>query len=115
METDGCKTGTASNSGRHHRGPFSFQSAREATVGDESHPLGGPAPATYEAASTRGFLHGRTETVRSCTGDALAFCRAAASRPVWGDARRGGGGEGAGVGTETSGHRAGGGIHKAYS
>uniref|UniRef100_A0A7S0MJU4 Choline/carnitine acyltransferase domain-containing protein n=1 Tax=Cryptomonas curvata TaxID=233186 RepID=A0A7S0MJU4_9CRYP len=33
----------------------------------------GRAGATYEAASTRGFLHGRTETIRSCTVEAQAF------------------------------------------
>ncbi|KAJ0408631.1 hypothetical protein P43SY_008978 [Pythium insidiosum] len=32
--------------------------------------------ATYEAASTAAFKHGRTETVRSCTNEAVAFVRA---------------------------------------
>jgi carnitine O-acetyltransferase len=32
---------------------------------------------TYESASTRLFLHGRTETVRSCTQEALDFCAVA--------------------------------------
>jgi carnitine O-palmitoyltransferase 1, liver isoform len=32
--------------------------------------------ATYETATTRLFLHGRTETVRSCSVDAVAFVRA---------------------------------------
>lgn len=32
--------------------------------------------ATYESNSTRGFLHGRTETVRSASVEALRFCRA---------------------------------------
>ncbi|RHZ56868.1 hypothetical protein Glove_396g10 [Diversispora epigaea] len=32
--------------------------------------------ATYESASTRGFLHGRTETVRSCSVDSLEFTKA---------------------------------------
>ena len=32
--------------------------------------------ATYETATTRQFYHGRTETVRSCTSEALAFARA---------------------------------------
>ncbi|KAJ1725257.1 hypothetical protein LPJ53_000586 [Coemansia erecta] len=32
--------------------------------------------ATYESASLRRFLHGRTETIRSCTADAQAFARA---------------------------------------
>lgn len=36
---------------------------------------GGPCP-TYESASTRGFLHGRTETVRSCSIDSVAFTKA---------------------------------------
>lgn len=30
--------------------------------------------ATYESASTRMFLHGRTETIRSTSSDSLAFC-----------------------------------------
>ncbi len=33
----------------------------------------GRAGVTYEAASTRGFLHGRTETIRSCSVEAQAF------------------------------------------
>eukprot|EP00667_Euglena_gracilis_P002920 EG_transcript_2927 len=45
--------------------------------------FGKPA-ATYEAASTRQFLHGRTETVRSCTQESLEFCKAACSQPLWG-------------------------------
>lgn len=32
--------------------------------------------ATYESASTRMFLHGRTETIRSTSSDSLAFCKA---------------------------------------
>lgn len=32
--------------------------------------------ATYESGSTRKFYHGRTETIRSCTSAALAFCQA---------------------------------------
>ncbi|CAG8477057.1 5840_t:CDS:10 [Funneliformis mosseae] len=36
---------------------------------------GEPCP-TYESASTRGFLHGRTETVRSCSVDSVAFTKA---------------------------------------
>ena len=32
--------------------------------------------ATYETATTRQFYHGRTETVRSCTSEALAFAQA---------------------------------------
>ncbi|KAJ2595123.1 hypothetical protein GGF40_004038 [Coemansia sp. RSA 1286] len=36
----------------------------------------GHAAATYESASLRRFLHGRTETIRSCTSDAMAFARA---------------------------------------
>ncbi|KAJ1957829.1 hypothetical protein EC988_000632 [Linderina pennispora] len=36
---------------------------------------GRPAP-TYETASLRAFLHGRTETIRSCTPEAIAFARA---------------------------------------
>ena len=34
-----------------------------------------PCP-TYESASTRQFLHGRTETIRSCSVDSVAFTRA---------------------------------------
>ncbi|KAJ1970809.1 Carnitine O-acetyltransferase mitochondrial, partial [Dimargaris verticillata] len=33
---------------------------------------GAPCP-TYETASTRAFLHGRTDTVRSCSSESLAF------------------------------------------
>lgn len=33
-----------------------------------------PAP-TYETATTRQFYHGRTETVRSCTQEALTWCQ----------------------------------------
>ncbi|KAJ2804722.1 hypothetical protein H4R20_002389 [Coemansia guatemalensis] len=40
---------------------------------------GRPAP-TYESASMRHFHHGRTETIRSCTSEALAFSRALADR-----------------------------------
>ncbi|CAG8525256.1 16622_t:CDS:2, partial [Acaulospora colombiana] len=36
---------------------------------------GEPCP-TYESASTRKFLHGRTETVRTCSVDTLAFTKA---------------------------------------
>ena len=32
--------------------------------------------ATYESGSTRAFLHGRTETVRSCSMDSVAFTKA---------------------------------------
>jgi len=35
---------------------------------------GRPGP-TYEAASTRSFLHGRTETIRSCSPEAATFVR----------------------------------------
>ncbi|ELU17808.1 hypothetical protein CAPTEDRAFT_171816 [Capitella teleta] len=31
---------------------------------------------TYETATTRKFFHGRTETVRSCTNETVAFCKA---------------------------------------
>ncbi|KAJ2076499.1 hypothetical protein H4R24_005664 [Coemansia sp. RSA 988] len=40
---------------------------------------GRPAP-TYESASMRQFHHGRTETIRSCTSEALDFSRALADR-----------------------------------
>ncbi|KAJ2163094.1 Carnitine O-acetyltransferase mitochondrial [Coemansia sp. RSA 552] len=36
---------------------------------------GRPGP-TYEAAATRKFLHGRTETCRSVSNESVAFCRA---------------------------------------
>lgn len=32
--------------------------------------------ATYESASTRQFLMGRTECIRSCASESLAWCRA---------------------------------------
>lgn len=41
----------------------------------------GRLEATYEAASTRGFLHGRTEVVRSVTRAVADFCEAS-SQPV---------------------------------
>lgn len=34
-----------------------------------------PCP-TYESASTRQFLHGRTETIRSCSQTSVAFTKA---------------------------------------
>jgi len=40
---------------------------------DVSFPIDRPAP-TYETASTRKFYHGRTETVRSCTVEAVEWC-----------------------------------------
>ncbi|KAJ1951386.1 hypothetical protein FBU59_000184 [Linderina macrospora] len=42
---------------------------------------GRPAP-TYETASLRAFLHGRTETIRSCTPEAWAFAKAFDDRDV---------------------------------
>ncbi|KAJ1836728.1 hypothetical protein LPJ63_000048 [Coemansia sp. RSA 2711] len=42
---------------------------------------GRPAP-TYETASLRRFLHGRTETIRSCSEESLAFSRAFDDRGV---------------------------------
>ncbi|KAJ2724542.1 hypothetical protein GGI07_001889 [Coemansia sp. Benny D115] len=42
---------------------------------------GGPA-ATYESASLRRFSHGRTETIRSCTSDSLAFAKALDDRDM---------------------------------
>eukprot|EP01062_Namystynia_karyoxenos_P067166 TRINITY_DN61047_c0_g1_i1.p1 TRINITY_DN61047_c0_g1~~TRINITY_DN61047_c0_g1_i1.p1 ORF type:complete len:863 (+),score=262.33 TRINITY_DN61047_c0_g1_i1:84-2672(+) len=44
--------------------------------------LFGRTDATYEAASTRQFLHGRTEVVRSATIEAREFCEAACSTPL---------------------------------
>ncbi len=35
----------------------------------------GHSASTYESASTAGFRHGRTETIRSATSDSDAFCR----------------------------------------
>ena len=45
--------------------------------------LFGRNDATYEAASTRGFLHGRTETVRSSTRAAADFCRTMKREPIF--------------------------------
>ena len=36
----------------------------------------GEPAATYESAATRKFQRGRTETIRSCSAESLAFCRA---------------------------------------
>ena len=36
----------------------------------------GEPGATYESAATRKFQRGRTETIRSCSAESLAFCRA---------------------------------------
>jgi carnitine O-palmitoyltransferase 2 len=36
----------------------------------------GHSASTYESASTAGFKHGRTETIRSATVESDAFCRA---------------------------------------
>lgn len=36
----------------------------------------GEPGATYESAATRKFLHGRTETIRSCSEESVAFCSA---------------------------------------
>eukprot|EP00659_Diplonema_papillatum_P017746 gene17746-27320_t len=36
----------------------------------------GSAGATYEACSMKGFFHGRTETIRSCTNESDAFAKA---------------------------------------
>ena len=32
--------------------------------------------ATYESAATRQFLFGRTDTIRACSVESLAFCKA---------------------------------------
>eukprot|EP01006_Ploeotia_vitrea_P029396 TRINITY_DN61952_c0_g1_i1.p1 TRINITY_DN61952_c0_g1~~TRINITY_DN61952_c0_g1_i1.p1 ORF type:complete len:742 (+),score=90.42 TRINITY_DN61952_c0_g1_i1:18-2243(+) len=42
----------------------------------------GELTGTYEAASTRQFLHGRTETVRSCTKEVHDFCTAVLQTPL---------------------------------
>ncbi|KAJ2897070.1 hypothetical protein IWW38_001833 [Coemansia aciculifera] len=42
---------------------------------------GQPAP-TYESSSLRRFLHGRTETIRSCTEESLAFSKAFGDRDM---------------------------------
>lgn len=47
--------------------------------------------ATYETATTRRFLHGRTETVRSCSAEAAAFVQAMGRLPAKGYASTGGG------------------------
>ena len=36
----------------------------------------GHLTATYESGSTRQFLYGRTDTIRSASIEALAFCKA---------------------------------------
>lgn len=41
--------------------------------------LHGAMPPVYEACATRKFFHGRTETIRSATEAATAFCKALAS------------------------------------
>mmetsp|Transcript_7908 Transcript_7908/g.18152 ORF Transcript_7908/g.18152 Transcript_7908/m.18152 type:complete len:647 (+) Transcript_7908:477-2417(+) len=43
---------------------------------------------TYEAASTRSFLHGRTETIRSCSPEAAAFVRSMCDGSASGDKKR---------------------------
>ena len=45
------------------------------------HVHGVPGPA-YETAMTRQFYHGRTETCRTCTPEAVAFCRAMLNNPI---------------------------------
>jgi hypothetical protein len=50
---------------------------------------GGQAPPTYESCSTRGFLRGRTETIRSCTSDSAAFAQAMLDPSVGKAERRG--------------------------
>jgi hypothetical protein len=41
--------------------------------------LHGAMPPVYEACATRKFFHGRTETIRSATEAATAFCKALAA------------------------------------
>jgi hypothetical protein len=36
----------------------------------------GYTPSTYESATTAAFKHGRTETIRSATPEAVAMCKA---------------------------------------
>ncbi|ESP00180.1 hypothetical protein LOTGIDRAFT_226052 [Lottia gigantea] len=45
-----------------------------------------PAP-TYETATTRRFYHGRTETMRSCTTEAINWCKAMVDPSVGGGRR----------------------------
>ena len=40
----------------------------------------GEPAATYETASTRKYLHGRTETIRSCSVESVDFCKAMLDR-----------------------------------
>lgn len=40
---------------------------------------------TYEAASTKKFLHGRTETVRSLNADVVKFCQLVLDKPLLGN------------------------------
>ncbi|KAJ2870793.1 hypothetical protein GGH93_005310 [Coemansia aciculifera] len=42
----------------------------------------GHPTATYESSSLRKFLHGRTETIRSCTEESLAFSKAFADKDM---------------------------------
>jgi len=42
--------------------------------------LKGKLVSTYESASTAAFKHGRTETIRSCTNEAVAFVQAMANK-----------------------------------
>jgi len=41
----------------------------------------GEPGATYESGATRRFLHGRTETIRSCSVESVEFCRAMVEEP----------------------------------
>lgn len=42
------------------------------------HRMHGEPAATYETGHTRAFYHGRTETIRACSVESVAFCRAMA-------------------------------------
>jgi carnitine O-acetyltransferase len=44
--------------------------------------LHGTPVSTYETAHTRLFYHGRTETIRSCSEESVAFCRAMTTATV---------------------------------
>jgi hypothetical protein len=46
------------------------------------HRLHGDFVATYETGHTRAFYHGRTETIRACSLESVAFCQAMASPVV---------------------------------
>lgn len=51
------------------------------------HRLHGEPACTYETGHTRAFYHGRTETIRACSSESVAFCEAMAERGASAEAR----------------------------